>query len=575
MATSVSETVFPTPVPDAGEAKGPAVWKISTWFANARVPAASALHWLAAAFLVSPILAIVLTAFGGDWPTFAHLLATRLPDYFINTLVLMAGVGSLSLVFGVGTAWVTSRYEFPMRGVLEWMLVLPAAVPAYLVAYTYTDFLEYAGPVQTALRDWMGWRDARSYWFPEIRSMGGGVLVMASVLYPYVYVTARTAFRMTSVRLFEAAVLAGRRRLLAVALPLARPAIVAGLALVLMEVVSDFGTVEYFAIDTITLGIFNAWLGMWNLAVAAQLAVMAAVLVVMLLWVESRARAIRRIDNTVHGPSGVPVVEARGAWRLALPLCCLVPVMLGFVLPVSVLAGFVLSGVSGAPTERTAVAVANTVVVALVSAVLIMAIAAFIGIMAFFRSGRAGKAVTALSATGYAFPGVILAIGVLVVSGWLDAALRVPFPDSHAVVTGGLAMLVIGYIVRFQAVGYGTVLSGLRKSPPNLIEASHVLGHGFWGSVARVVLPLLRPTLLAGLLLAFVDIMKELPMSLLLRPFNYDTLATITYEFANEELLEEAAIPALVIVVAGLIPVILINRALGNPEGRARGKAAG
>ena len=536
----------------------------TTWQAGGRATAASVLHWLIALSLVFPILAIGATSLGGDWPTLVHLAQTRLPDYFANTLVLMAGVGALSLFFGVGAAWITSRYNFPLRRAIEWLLVLPAAVPAYLVAYTYTDFLEYAGPVQAAMREWMGWRDARDYWFPEIRSMGGGMLVMASVLYPYVYITARTAFRTTPARLFEAAVLAGRRRLLPVAVPLARPAIAAGLALVLMEVVSDFGTVEYFAIDTVTLGIFNVWLGMGDIALAAQLAVMAVALVGLLLWVESRARASQRVDSAARGESGVPEIRAGGGLRLLLPLLCLVPVGLGFALPVSMLLGLILSGASGGITDRTASAIANTTVVALMSAALIMAIAAYMGVMAFYRSGRAGKAVTALAAMGYAFPGVILAIGVLAVSGWLDAVLRPVLPDIHAVVSGSLAMLVIGYVVRFQAVGYGTVRSGLGKTPPNLVAASHVLGHGFGRSVRRIVLPLLRPMLLAGLLLAFVDIMKELPMSLLLRPFDYDTLATITYEFATEERFEEAAIPALVIVAAGLLPVVIINRFLGS-----------
>ena len=536
---------------------------------------ASALHWIFALSLIMPVLAIALTAMGGSWPTFVHLAQTRLPDYFANTVVLMAGVGILSLVFGVGTAWITSRYNFPFRGPLTWLLVLPAAMPAYLVAYVYTDLLEYAGPVQSGLREWMGWRDAQDYWFPEIRSMGGGVLVMASVLYPYVYITARTALLMTSSRFFEVAIMAGRQRLLPVALPLARPGIVAGLALVLMEVVSDFGTVEHFAIDTVTLGIFNVWLGMGDIALAAQLALMAVVLVGMLLWLENRARASRRIDNTTHGTSGIPEVEAKGPLRLLLPLCCLVPLGLGFVLPASVLLGFVLSGASGAVTGRTAEAIANTAVVALVSGALIMALAAYLGIMAFYRSGRAGRIITVVAATGYAFPGVILAIGVLAVSGQLDAALRLLFPDIHVVVTGSLAMLVVGYVARFQAVGHGTVWSGLKKTPPNLVAASHVLGHGFGCSVRRILLPLLRPTLLAGLLLAFVDIMKELPMSLLLRPFNYDTLATITYEFAKEEMLEEAAIPALIIVAAGLVPVVIINRSLaGARRGDIRGGPA-
>lgn len=523
-----------------------------------------ALHWLVALLLFLPILAIAVTALGDTGVLLGHLVRTRLLAYFTNTLGLMVGVGGLALVFGISTAWVISRYDFPFRRWLEWMLVLPAAVPAYLVAYTYTDFLEYAGPVQTLLRDLTGWRSARDYWFPEIRSMGGAILVMASVLYPYIYITARTAFRMTSMRLFEAAILAGHRRLLVVALPLARPGIMAGLALVLMEVVSDFGTVEYFAIDTLTLGIFNVWLGMNNMTLAAQLAVTAVVLIILLLWMESQGRAGQRVENMGRGSAGVPLLRARGLERLVLPLICLVPIGLGFGLPVGVLVGFIVAGLSSGVTASVLTAIGNTALVALIAASLIMVIATFLGIMARYRSARPGQLVTALSAIGYAFPGTMLAIGVLTVSGYGDGLLRLIVDQPGVIITGSLAMLVAGYVTRFQAVGFGTVRSGLSKLPPNLVAASQVMGHGFLTGVIRVILPLLRPSLLAGLLLAFVDIMKELPMTLLLRPFNYETLATLTYQFAKEELLEEAAVPALIIVLAGLIPVIIINRALAQ-----------
>ena len=524
--------------------------------------AAKLLHWLLALVLILPVVAIAVTAMGDSKGILWHLIQTRLGDYIFNTVVLMAGVGVLSLFFGVGTAWIISRYSFPFRPVLEWLLVLPAAVPAYLVAYTYTDFMEYAGPVQTILRDVTGWKTSRDYWFPEIRSMGGAILVMASVLYPYVFITARTAFRMTSMRLFEAAIVAGQSRLLAVALPLARPGIVAGLALVLMEVVSDFGTVEYFAVDTITLGIFNVWLGMNNITLAAQLALMAVVLIVFLLWMENQARAKRRTENMARGGSGVPVIRAVGAWRLVLPLLCMVPVALGFILPVSVLAGFIISGVSGAMDDAILDAITNTGMAALISAGLIMITAAYLGIMAKHKSAHPGRMVTAFSAMGYAFPGTILAIGVLTASGYGDALIRWFNPETNFIITGSLLMLVMGYVVRFQAVGFGTVQSGLEKQPANLVAASRVMGHGFIKAVWRIILPLLRPSLLAGFLLAFVDIMKELPISLLLRPFNFETLATLTHQYAKEELLEEAAIPALIIVLAGLLPVIIINRSL-------------
>ena len=515
-------------------------------------------------FLVLPVVAIGLTALEDNRGLFGHLLETVLPGYFLNTLGLMAGVAVLALLFGISTAWVVSRYDFPLRRVVEWMLVLPAAVPAYLVAYTYTDFLEYAGPVQTLLRETAGFRTARDYWFPEIRSMAGAVLVMASVLYPYIYITARTAFRLTSTRLFEAAIISGRHNLLLIALPLARPGIMAGLALVMMEVVSDFGTVEYFAVDTITLGIFNVWLGMNNMPLAAQLAVMAFSLVLLLLWLERSSQAHRRVQNAGRGVSGVPVCKVGGMMALLLMVICLVPVLLGFGIPVAVLGGFVLDGVSGAMPAGSLTALGNTLLAAFLASLAIIAVAGFLGVMAAYRVNRPVAVMITLSAMGYAFPGTILAIGVLTVSGYGDALMRLADPDGGVLVTGSMLMLLTGYVIRFQAVGFGTVQSGLKRLPPSLMAASLVMGHGFGKSVRRVILPLLRPSLLAGLLIAFVDIMKELPMTLLLRPFNFETLATVTYQFAKEEMLEAAALPALVIIIAGLVPVIIINRSLGQ-----------
>ena len=335
---------------------------------------------LLAVLLILPVLSIGLTALEDNRGLFGHLLTTVLPGYFVNTLMLMAGVGALVLLFGISTAWIVSRYDFPLRRLLEWMLVLPAAVPAYLVAYTYTDFLEYAGPVQTMLRDATGWRTARDYWFPEIRSIGGAMLVMAAVLYPYVYITARTGFRLTSTRLFEAAIITGRQNLLMIALPLARPGIMAGLALVLMEVVSDFGTVEYFAVDTITLGIFNVWLGMNNMPLAAQLAVLSFSLILLLLWFERSSQSHRRVQNAGRGTAGVPLKRAEGIWVVLLPLGCLFPILLGFGIPVGVLLGFVTKGVSGAMPAGSLAALGNTLIVALLASVAIMVVAGFMGV---------------------------------------------------------------------------------------------------------------------------------------------------------------------------------------------------
>ena len=292
---------------------------------------------LLVAVFISPILAVFAAATGDSDQLWSHLATTVLPRYVSNTVTLAAGVGVIALLFGVSSAWLVSRYEFPGRRWMEWILLLPAAVPAYIVAYTYTDFLEYAGPVQSLLRDMFGWNSARDYWFPEIRSMGGAILVMGAVLYPYVYLMARTAFLLTPASLYETALVAGRDVFWSVALPLARPAIVAGLALVLMEALSDFGTVEYFAIETLTLGIFNVWLGMNNLAAAAQIACLSFVFVLALLAVEIIARSHRQFVDTGRRPTPISAQRLYG-WRgWGCLFACLIPVIVGFVVPVGVL----------------------------------------------------------------------------------------------------------------------------------------------------------------------------------------------------------------------------------------------
>ena len=388
------------------------------------------------------------------------------------------------------------------------------------------------------------------------------MVIMGAVLYPYVYITTRTAFRLTSTRLFEAARMSGGNIFSTIALPLARPAIVAGLALVMMEVVSDFGTVEYFALDTLTLGIFNVWLGSGNLTAAAQIALMAFALILVLLGIERWGQSRRQTGGASRGLTGVPQIKAKGGKLVMVLAVTMLPIILGFIIPVGVLLSFVLRDVATAAPMGTGDAIANTLMIAGISSVIIVMVAMVIGILAEYRSGRIGRIIAAISASGYAVPGTILAIGVLGFVQVIDEGWRaIAAPDS-SLLSGSLIVLIFAYVVRYQAVGYGAVQSGLKRLPMNLMPASQVMGHGFVVSVGRITLPLLRPSVLAGLLLALVDIMKELPMTLLLSPFNFNTLATLTYQFAKDEMLEDAALPALLIVVAGLLPVIIINRSL-------------
>ena len=525
--------------------------------------------WLLAGVFLAPVAAVFWAAFGDSGGLWAHLVETVIPRYVANTLGLMLGVGCVALVFGVTSAWVVTRYEFPGRRVLQWLLLLPAAMPAYIVAYAYTDFLEYAGPVQGALRALTGWQSARDYWFPEVRSLGGAWLVMGAVLYPYVYMMARTAFLLTPASLFETGTVAGRNLFWSVALPLARPAIVAGLALVLMEAISDFGTVEYFAIETLTLGIFNVWLGMNSLAAAAQISIIAFLFIIALLVVEVVARARRRYMGTSRRMAAFPARRVAGLEAAACIAVCCTPVIIGFILPVSILLAFVLAGESVRLDSAVLTAAFNSLALALCVAALVMSAAIFMGLVGTYRAGASTRRAIALASIGYAFPGTILAIGVVTAAGAADAAidalLSPLFSASHGVwLTGSFALIVLACAVRFQAIGYGAITSGLGRLPPNLIHASRTLGRSFGGTVWAVVLPLMRKSILAGALLVFVDVMKELPMTLLLRPFNYETLATYVYQFAKDELLEEASLPALFIVLAGIPPIILMNEALGR-----------
>ena len=514
-------------------------------------------------FLLGPVAALLLAASGDSGGLWEHLVDTVLATYVINTLLLMGGVGGVAIVFGISSAWVISRYDFAGRGVFEWMLLLPAAIPAYIIAYCYTDFFEYAGPVQSALRATFGWQTPRDYYFPEIRSLGGAVLVMASVLYPYIYMVTRIAFRLTPASLFEIALVHNKSQFWHVGLPLARPAIVAGLALVMMEVVSDFGTVEYFTVQTITLGIFNVWLGMNNLVAAAQISLIGFLFILGLLGLELYARSRQQYVSTSRTQNSLAPLPTTRLGTFICWLLCLIPISFGFFIPLGVLLQFVSRGDVIAEFLAIQPVVVSSVTVALAAAVFIMLVASLIVLTAAFRGGSKLRKLALISSTGYAFPGTILAIGILIYAGYIDDLLRfISGGMISSFLIAGLGLLMLAYLVRFQAVGYGAILSGVRRLPENLMSASRVLGHGYGASLRQIILPLLKSSFIAGLMLVFVDIMKELPMTLLLRPFDFETLATYTYQFAKDEMLEKAALPSLMIVITGLIPVIFMSTML-------------
>ena len=513
--------------------------------------------------ILGPVLAVLVAAFDDSGGLWSHLYDTVLGRYISNTLILMAGVGVVAIGFGVSSAWVVSRYDFAGRRILEWMLLLPAAIPAYIIAYSYTEFFEYAGPLQSALRHLFDWQSPRDYWFPEIRSLGGAILVMASVLYPYIYMVTRIAFRLTPASLFEIALVHNRSQFWQVGLPLARPAIMAGLALVMMEVMSDFGTVEFFAIETITLGIFNVWLGMNNLVAAAQISIVGFGFILALLGLELYARSRQQYVSSSRNQTPLAMLVPTKAGILACWAVCVIPLLFGFFIPVGVLLGLVATNDLLADFLAIRGIVGNTLIVAAIAAVVIMVLSAFIVVTATFRAGSKTRKMALFASTGYAFPGTILAIGVLIFTGQLDRAIAAVFgAQFQGILITSIGVLFLAYIVRFQAVGYGAMISGVRRLPANMMNASRVLGQGYMDSIRRVIMPLLKSSFLAGMMLVFVDVMKELPMTLLLRPFNFDTLATYTYQFAKDEMLEVAALPALMIVLSGLVPVILMSAML-------------
>ena len=513
--------------------------------------------------ILGPVLAVLVAAFGDSGGLWSHLYDTVLRRYISNTLILMAGVGVVAIGFGVSSAWVISRYDFAGRRILEWMLLLPAAIPAYIIAYSYTEFFEYAGPLQSGLRHLFGWQSPRDYWFPEIRSLGGAILVMASVLYPYIYMVTRIAFRLTPASLFEIALVHNRSQFWQVGLPLARPAIMAGLALVMMEVMSDFGTVEFFAIETITLGIFNVWLGMNNLVAAAQISIVGFGFILALLGLELYARSRQQYVSSSRNQMPLAMLLPTKAGVLACWAVCVIPLLFGFFIPVGVLLGLVSTNDLLADFLAIRGIIVNTLIVASIAALVIMILSAFIVVTATFRAGSKTRKLALFASTGYAFPGTILAIGVLIFTGQLDRAIAALFgAQFQGILITSIGVLFLAYIVRFQAVGYGAMISGVRRLPANMMNASRVLGQGYMDSIWRVIMPLLKSSFLAGMMLVFVDVMKELPMTLLLRPFNFDTLATYTYQFAKDEMLEVAALPALMIVLSGLIPVVLMSAML-------------
>ncbi|MGL6500400.1 ABC transporter permease [Aeromonas dhakensis] len=526
--------------------------------------------WASALLLALPVLALVFSAFSADGDLFSHLADTVLFDYLANTLGLVVGVVLLSLLFGVPTAWLVAMCQVPGRRALQWALMLPMAMPSYIVAYVYTDLLDYSGPLQAGLRQLFGWSSPADYWFPAIRSLGGAAWVLSLVLFPYVYLLTRASFLEQSVSLIHSSRLLGCspwqsfRRL---SLPLARPAIMVAVSLVAMETLADFATVHFFAINTLTTAVYDTWLGYGSLATAAKLSCLMLLAVVLLIALERRSRSRQQVFQKSMGHEQPLRYPLKGARRWLAGLWCWGLVLAGFGLPFVILLDYGVRYFELSWTPEFVRFAGNSLLISALTALLAMGIALLLGFCRRLDGGPKSLLPLRIAAMGYAMPGTVLAIGVLVPLTALDFAINdlaewLGRQGPGLLLTGTLTAIVFGYLVRFVAIAIGSVESSMGKISPSLDMAARSLGQGDGAMLRRVLLPLVRRGLFAGAMLVFIESMKELPAALLLRPFNFDTLATHVYQFVSDEMLERGALGAIVIVLVGLLPLIWVNRNL-------------
>ena len=498
-----------------------------------------------------------------------HLLDTVLGEYLRNSALLMLGVALGTLVIGVGCAWLTSVCLFPGKRLFSWALLLPLAFPAYIIAYTYTGMFDFAGPVQSWIRAVTGW-GARDYYFPDVRSLGGAVTMFSLVLYPYVYLLARAAFLEQSVCVLEVSRTLGCSvwaSFFRVALPLARPAIVAGLSLALMETLADYGTVAYFGLGVFTTGIFRTWFGLGDSAAAAKLAAILLAFVFTLIVIERWSRRQAQYHHATNRYRSLPQYRLRG-WRALGAFCaCLLPLALGFLLPAAQLGAWALETYAQMVDRSFLVLTLHSLELAISAALLAVVLALFLAYGKRLFDSRAIRASVRIVATGYAVPGTVIAVGVIIPFAWfdnsVDGLLRQYFGfSSGLLLSGSLFALLFAYMVRFLAISIQTVESGLAGIRPSMDDAARSLSHAPPQILLRVHLPLMKGSVLTAVLIVFVDVMKELPATLILRPFNFNTLAVRAFELAADERLADSSTAALMIVAVGLGPVILLSRSI-------------
>lgn len=527
-----------------------------------------------ASIIAIPILTIFYIAFSADKNIWPHLSSTVLPGYVTTTSIVLAGISIITVVTGVGLAWIVTVYEFPMRRTMEWLCLIPLAMPAYIVAYAYGELLDYTGFVQSSLRFIFGWGSIKDYWFPSVYSIGGSIFVMSFVLYPYVYLTSRAAFLRQSMTLIEVSSTLGKSSIYSffhIALPMARPAIIIGLILVIMESMNEFAAFEYYGVDTLSVGVYITWLGKNNLGGAAQIAIFMLLFVFLLMIIEKGLRKKRSFAQNNKKLMSVNRIKLSKGRSVFVMIICALPILIGFLFPSLVLLDFVLKRILEVDAIKYADLLFNSLFLSIFAAILTIILGVFLVNTYITSNNLIIRLSVTISRLGYALPGVVIALGVIVplitLDGLIKNALGQYFNITVGLIfSGTMIAIVYAYVIRFLTISYGTIESGFATLNPDIAAASRVLGQSKYSTLIKIQLPIIKPALIMSALLVFVDSMKELPATLILRPFNFDTLATYVYTYASLSQIEEAALPALTIVATGLLPIILINRELVKNE---------
>lgn len=515
-----------------------------------------------------PIVSIFFSFNEINTQNWSHLLDTVLTEYIVNSFLLMIGVGAGTAFIGVVLAWIIVRYDFTGRNIIQWGVLLPLSMPAYIIAYAYTGMLDYAGPLQSFLRETFNW-SAQDYWFPEIRSLNGAIIMLSLVLYPYVYLLARTAFSLQSASLEEVSKLAGkttRQHLFSVSLPLARPAIFLGAILAMMEALADFGTVQYFGVPTLTTGIYRTWFGMGDISTASQLSALVCTLVFVLLYLEfSSRKSAQAYQSKQRGKT--QRVQTSRAKSILLLLLCMLPILLGFLIPFVQLSSWAFAYSQASSFSEYFELATNSLLLASAGAIVIVCFALVVSYAKRRKESASIVFSSRVVSLGYAMPGTVIAVGILMPMGWLDHQINMitmTLADTTVglIFSGSIFVLIFAYLVRFASIALQHTDTGLQAISKSIDEVSLSLNKTPFYTFKRVHLPLVKASLLSALLLVFVDILKELPATLVLRPFNFNTLAVKAFELASDERLIAASLPAITIVIVGIVPVVLLTKTL-------------